>query len=186
MTAAPILDLIEAFRRSKTMFAAVSMGVFDRLKDGPAEAGALGGNAGAMERLLDACVGLELLEKRGREYRNTPLAEKYLCRTSPDSLYGYILYSNNALYPMWGHLEDAVREGAHRWRQTFGGDGPLFSRFFNTPEATRDFLMGMHGFGQLSSPSVVAAFDLSRFTRLVDLGGATGHLALAAVERYPH
>ncbi len=43
----------------------------------------------------------------------------------------------------------------------------------------------MHGFGLLSSRSVVAAFDLSRFHRFVDLGGATGHLAIAACERYP-
>src|SRR5262249_18810794 len=28
-------------------------------------------------------------------------------------------------------------------------------------------------------------FDLSRFRRLVDLGGATGHLASAACQRYP-
>ena len=28
---APILDLLEAFRRSKTMFAALSLGVFDAL-----------------------------------------------------------------------------------------------------------------------------------------------------------
>jgi acetylserotonin N-methyltransferase len=47
------------------------------------------------------------------------------------------------------------------------------------------FLMGMHGYGLLSSPAVVASFDLSRFRRLVDLGGATGHLAIAACERYP-
>jgi acetylserotonin N-methyltransferase len=44
--------------------------------------------------------------------------------------------------------------------------------------------MGMHGFGLISSPHVVTAFDLSRFVRLVDLGGATGHLALAACRRY--
>jgi acetylserotonin N-methyltransferase len=43
----------------------------------------------------------------------------------------------------------------------------------------------MHGFGQLSSPAVVSAFDLSAFRRLVDLGGATGHLAVAACRRYP-
>ncbi|HLJ16026.1 MAG TPA: class I SAM-dependent methyltransferase [Bryobacteraceae bacterium] len=185
MTPAPILDLIEAFRRSKTMFAAVSLGIFDRLQEGPAEAHALGGNPDAMERLLDACVGLQLLKKCGCEYANTPLAEKYLCRSSPDTLRGYILYSDKVLYPMWGHLEEAVLEGTHRWHQTFGVDGALFSHFFKTPEATREFLNGMHGFGQISSPSIVAAFDLSRFRRMVDLGGATGHLALAAVERYP-
>ena len=43
----------------------------------------------------------------------------------------------------------------------------------------------MHGYGLVSSPSVAAAFDLSRFGRLVDLGGATGHLAIAICRRYP-
>ena len=45
--------------------------------------------------------------------------------------------------------------------------------------------MGMHGLGLISSPHVVAAFDLGRFRHLVDLGGATGHLAIAACEHYP-
>ena len=105
---------------------------------------------------------------------------------SPDTLTGYIRYSNSALYPMWGHLEDAVREGTSRWKQEFGWDGPIFSHFFRTEGAMREFQQGMHGFGRLSSPAVVAAFDLSRFRRLVDLGGGTGHLAEAARERYPH
>ena len=86
---------------------------------------------------------------------------------------------------MWVNLEDAVREGTHRWGQTFGTDGPIFDHFFRDPESMRTFLRGMHGFGVLSSPQVVAAFDLSGFRRLVDLGGATGHLAVAACERYP-
>ncbi len=34
----PVLDLIEAFRRSKTMFVAVSLGIFDRLSEAPATA----------------------------------------------------------------------------------------------------------------------------------------------------
>src|SRR5204862_5064143 len=87
--------------------------------------------------------------------------------------------------PLWAHLDDAVREGTHRWPQTFGLDGPIFSAFFRTEQATREFTLGMHGFGVMTSPAVVAAFDLSRFRRLVDLGGATGHLAIAACERYP-
>ena len=61
-----------------------------------------------------------------------------------------------------------------------GPEGGLFTQFFRTPEAQRDFLMGMHGFGMISSPAVIGAFDLSRFASFVDLGGATGHLALAA------
>lgn len=172
---APVLDLIEAFRRSKTMFAAVSLGVFD----GERPQGA------AVDRLLEACVSLGLLEKRGDEFVNTPIADEYLRRQSPRSLSGYIRYSNAALFPMWAHLEDAVMEGTPRWTQTFGADGGIFSHFFKTEESKRDFLMGMHGFGMISSAPVAAAFDLSRFTRFVDLGGATGHLALAMKDRYP-
>ena len=172
-----MLDLIEAFRRSKTMFAAVELGVFEGVREGGAE----------LSRLLDACASLGLLEKRGDgSYANTPVAEEYLRRSSPGSLTGYIRYSNMALYSMWAHLEDAIREGSHRWKQTFGFEGgALFDHFFRTPATKREFLLGMHGFGQLSSPGVVRAVDLSRFHRLVDLGGATGHLALAAVECYP-
>lgn len=172
----PILDLIEAFRRSKTMFAAVSLGIFE----GERPKGA------AVDRLLEACAALGLLEKRGEEFFNTPIADEYLHRSSPHTLSGYIRYSNAALYPMWAHLEDAVIEGGHRWTQTFGLEGGIFTHFFKDEESKRDFLMGMHGFGMISSPRVAAAFDLAGFHRFVDLGGATGHLALAVKDRYPH
>jgi acetylserotonin O-methyltransferase len=78
-----------------------------------------------------------------------------------------------------------VKEGSPRWMQTFGLDGPIFSSFFPTEQATNDFARGMHGFGMLMSPKVAAAFDLSRFKRMVELGGATGHLVIAACEQYP-
>jgi acetylserotonin N-methyltransferase len=172
----PIVELIEAFRKSKAMFAAVQMDVFEGNRDLGAEGG----------RLLEACVSLGLLEKDGDAYRNTPVAETYLKRKSPRTLTGYIQYSNLALYPMWRQLEDAVKEGSNRWNQVFGlSGGPLFSHFFETEEKKHDFLMGMHGFGQISSSLLVRAFDLSPFRRAVDLGGATGHLVLAAVEAYP-
>ncbi len=171
-----ILELIDAFRRSKTMFAAVKLGIFD---------GARPPDHKALPRLLDACVALGLLEKRAGAYVNTAQSDKYLRADSPDSLTGYIHYSNEALYPMWAHLEDGVREGTPRWNQTFGVEGGIFSGFFRTDEAKRDFLNGMHGFGRISSPAVAAAFDLSQFHRLIDLGGASGHLAQAVRERYP-
>jgi acetylserotonin N-methyltransferase len=171
-----IIELIEAFRRSKTMFAAVELGIFD---------GARPADCKALPRLLDACVALGLLEKREGGYANTPESEKYLRSDSPDSLTGYIRYSNEALYPMWAHLEDAVREGTPRWKQTFGVEGGIWAGYFRTEETKRNFLKGMHGFGRISSPAVAAAFDLSRFHRMIDLGGASGHLVQAVRERYP-
>src|SRR5947209_10368270 len=183
------LDLLEAFRRSKVMFAGISLGGFDRLAGGPAPladlARDLRADPDALGRLLGACVGLGLLTREGDAFANSPAAAAYLCTRSPHRLTGYARYSDTALWKLWAHLDDAVREGSHRWRQAFGWEGPIFDHFFRTEEDRREFLMGMHGQGQLSSPAVAAAFDLDRFHRLADLGGATGHLAVAACRRYP-
>lgn len=187
---AVILDLIEAFRRSKTMFTAVKMGVFEFLQQGPATAAAvahqIGGDLDATERLLESCTGLKLLTKEGPNFANTPEASEYLCAGSKHSMLGYINYSNDILMRLWLNLEDAVREGTNRWNQTYGSSGPLFDSFFPTDDAMRTFIMGMHGFGTLSSPAVAQAFDLSGFHHIADLGGATGHLTIAICERYPH
>ncbi len=190
MSPTPILDLIEAFRRSKAMFTAVRLGVFDALAQTPQSAeqlaAALKVNAAALTRLLDGCIALELLQREGGAYANTPLAERYLAGNSPDTLANYIRYSDQSLYNLWAHLDDAIREGTNRWTQAFGSRNALFDHYFRDDAATAAFLGGMHGFGQIASPLIVRAFDLSRFEHLVDLGGATGHLAVAACEAYPN
>lgn len=185
-----VLELIHAFRRSKIMFTAVRLGIFDRLENQPASATQLASDLnlhpGALTRLLDACLPLELLTRENGIYSNTPATSRELVSTSPDSLTGYILYSDQSLYPLWGKLDDAVREGTNRWTQVFGSRSALFDHYFRDPASTRSFLTGMHGSGQITSPNVVRAFDLSRYTHLVDLGGATGHIAIAACRAYPN
>jgi acetylserotonin N-methyltransferase len=185
---AGILDLLEAFRRSKTMFTAVRLGVFDALEEEPRTSDELAAelnlNAAALKRLLNGCVGLRLLRREGDVHHNTPAASRYLVSDSPDTLAGYIRYSDESLFLLWSHLDDAVREGSNRWTQTFGSRDALFDHYFRNDEAAASFLGGMHGFGQIGSGLIVRAFDLSGFHHLVDLGGATGHLAIAACEAY--
>ena len=187
----PVLDLLNGFRKSQVMFTAVELGIFDALDSGPQTCAALAAklpaNVDALERLLAGCVHLQLLKHAsdGR-FANTQTATAYLTTASPSRFLGYINYSRSALWKMWDHLPTAIREGTHLWKQAFGTDGPIFSQFFRTENAKREFLFGMHGFGLLSSPHVVSAVDLSRFVTFVDLGGATGHLAVAACRGYPH
>jgi acetylserotonin N-methyltransferase len=186
---------MDGFRRSKAMFAAVEMGIFDmlapdRLNKAPLTAAEIAERLNASltgtERLLEACVALKLLELHDGKFSSTEVADFYLRRSSDSGLTGYILYSNLVLYQCWAHLEDSVREGTPRWAQTFGTDKPIFEHFFRTPEKMRTFTMGMHGLGLTTSPAVVSAFDLSGFHTLADLGAATGHLVIAACETWPN
>ncbi len=188
---APILELLDGFRRSKTMFAAVSLGIFDHLDHQPCSysdlATATNTHPDSLLRLLEACWSIGLVGREGEVFFNTPLAAAYLTAHSPHSLAGYVRYSDRVLYPMWGQLEDAVHENCNRWKQTFSlPPGTLFDQFFHTEDAMQTFLTGMHGFGMLSSPAVVRAFDLSRFRVFADIGGGTGHLAEAACQAYPY
>lgn len=185
---APVLDLLSAFRRSRVLFAAVELGLFDALAAGPKPLAelAVGMSADALERLLGACVSLGLMRRDHGRFANTPAAQAYLTGDSPRRLLGYLSYSDRVLWDMWKHLPDAVREGTNRWKQTYDADGPIFDAFYRTDAQKREFLLGMHGYGLISSPAVVNAVDLSAYRTFVDLGGATGHLTVAACRRWPN
>jgi acetylserotonin N-methyltransferase len=184
-----ILDLVEAFRRSKTMFTAVQLGIFDALAETPQTLAALTQrlalNEGALLRLLSGCVALGLLHKEDGTYFNTPASTRLLTSGGPDTLAGYIRYSDQSLYPLWGRLEEAVRSGSNRWEEVFGSRNALFDHYFRNETSAASFIGGMHGFGQIASQRIAEAFDLSQFKNLVDLGGATGHLCVAACTAWP-
>ncbi len=184
-----IIDLMDGFRASKAVFTAVSLGIFDHLHEKPQNCEALSRDLGcvpdALERLLGACAAFHLLRIEKGNYHNEPVATRFLRLHSPESLTGYMLSSDRLLYRLWAHLESAVREGTHRWKQEFGQKEGIFDHFFSTEADKKTFLAGMHGHGLMSSPAVVAAFDLSRFRHLADLGGGTGHLVIEACRRFP-
>jgi acetylserotonin O-methyltransferase len=188
--ARPVLDLMDGFRASKALFVAVSLGLFDRLHAGrrTAEdlAAELGCAAHALERLLGALAAKGLLsaDEHGR-FANLEPATRFLRTDSPETLTGYILYSDRILYRLWGRLDDAIREGSNRWEQEFGSKEGIFDHFFSSDQDKETFLRGMHGLGLLSSPKATAAFDLSGYRMMVDLGGGTGHLVAEACRRYP-
>ncbi len=100
-----------SFAPSRVLTTALQLRVFSHLATGKTTATAVASAAGASERgtrmLLDALVGLELLEKKNSHYSLTPLSERYLVRESPEYA-GYIM-ENDALWDAWSHLTDCVR-----------------------------------------------------------------------------
>jgi acetylserotonin N-methyltransferase len=185
----PILDLMEAFRRSQALFTAVNLRIFERLKESPKSLQELASQAllpiVPLEQLLTACQALGLVSRSNGTYQNTLLTSTYLTESSPSNFLGYIRFSDMAVYRLWSHLTDAVREGSNRWDQVFGGKHNFFENVYADPSSLREFIGGMHGLGVITSPNLVSAFDLSRFSHFVDLGGATGHLAIAACRAWP-
>ena len=172
-------QLIRAFRESKALFAACDLGIFDLLHESDANpqsaediSSKMSTNVDATTRLMDTLVALELLEKtkQGESwlYSNTEMSKQFLTKSSPDSVDGYIRYSNELLYNLFGSLESAVREGSNRWMKT---DWKPVYHAYSSEEDRLRFLGALQSTSRHSCHAVVTAFDLSEFQCCCDLGG---------------
>lgn len=53
-------------------------------------------------------------------YENSDLARRFLRSDAPLSLQGYIQHCNELVWPLFSHLESAVREGTNQYEKAFG------------------------------------------------------------------
>lgn len=179
-------NLIFAFRESQALFAAYELGIFDLLHDSKtllsAEdiAAKIKADSDATTRLMDTLVALELLEKTQITqqyatswlYSNTKIASQFLTNSSPDSVGGYITHSTKLVYPLFGNLQSAVREGSSQWMNTFSmSSDDMWKSSYHNEEARLRFLGAMHSSSRHTCHAVATAFDLSNFHSCCDLGG---------------
>ena len=94
-----IRDVLVAtsFHGARALLAAASLGVFDALAGRRATSGAIarriGADPGATERLVQALVGMHLLEKEGKKVRLAPGAREILTEEGENSLAGLLRHS---------------------------------------------------------------------------------------------
>ncbi|XP_034418370.1 probable bifunctional dTTP/UTP pyrophosphatase/methyltransferase protein isoform X2 [Cyclopterus lumpus] len=191
-----IIDLMDGFKASKALFTASKMCVFDLLQSRPGlEAAQVAREVKASvkgtECLLEACVSLGLLRsKEGRcrkpVFENTDLSSHFLLTHAPRSLRGYIERCDDTVWPLFSHLDSAVREGANQREKAFGKTSKdVFQDTVNNQEDTLRFMNAMHSIAQVTGQAVATAFDLSRFKTACDLGGCTGAMAYEFTKAHP-
>ncbi|XP_059534778.1 acetylserotonin O-methyltransferase isoform X2 [Myotis daubentonii] len=182
----PSLGLLDQYSQgfmvSQVLFAACELGVFDVLAEAPGPLGSeavaarLGTSSRGMELLLDTCVSLKLLwvETRGGKalYDNTELSSTYLVRSSPRSQHHMMLYLARTTYLCWAHLAQAVREGKNQYLKAFGVPSEqLFTAIYRSEGERLLFMRALQDVWSVQGSRVLAAFDLSPFPLVCDLGG---------------
>uniref|UniRef100_A0A673CQW2 Acetylserotonin O-methyltransferase-like n=1 Tax=Sphaeramia orbicularis TaxID=375764 RepID=A0A673CQW2_9TELE len=188
-----IIQLMDGFKASKALFTASKMGVFDLLQrkpglDAAQVAQEIKAAVKGTEGLLGACVSLGLLQTSQRPvYKNTDLATRYLWSDSPFSLHGYIQHCNETLWPLFSHLESAVREGTNQHERAFGKKAnDLFQdTYYNNQSVKLRFMNAMHSIAKVTGKAVATAFDLSSYKTACDLGGCTGAIAYELTKAHP-
>jgi len=173
-----IRETIMAFQKSRIILTAFEQDIFtaigEKSYNSAALAKALDVNEGAVERLLNALVALEILKKTNEKYSNTNDSLKFFSKNSPAYIAG--LMHSNHLWNTWSHLTDVVKTGlpAHDTEINDRGDQWL--------EA---FIHAMHDRGKKQAPAQVETIDLTNIESVLDVGGGSGCFSMAFLNRKP-
>lgn len=188
MTPKHILEIGFAFRKSKALLTAVELGLFAALADGPRTAGALVRRLGMHGRgardFFDALVALKLLDRdeRGR-YANAPDCAIYLDPRKPSYVGGALEYLNSRIYPAWGFLAQALRQGTPQCGPSAAGG---FESFYADKATFEVFLRGMTGGSRNPARLLARKFPWARYDTLIDIGTAQGCVPVEIARAHPH
>ncbi|HAA02778.1 MAG TPA: hypothetical protein DCE18_05345 [Syntrophobacteraceae bacterium] len=164
------------FMKSRVILTAAELGLFTRLEEKPCRAQELAQEKGfdvrATTRLLDCLVTLGLISKRDGVYQ---LAESGALYSShhPETILPMVLHMNR-LWDTWSDLTEVVRTGGHADRDSGIQMGE---------EDWKAFIGAMHVVGRELSLIIAGEYDLSRFRRLLDIGGGSGTYTIAFLQQ---
>jgi predicted O-methyltransferase YrrM len=169
-----LLELANAYQRSKTLFALIEFQLPTLLARRPltlAEiARALEIHPLAADSFLNSCIALGLLEHAGAEYRNAPLAEEFLAQGKPGYLGDQFMSYDQTSYPLWANLAQNLRQ----WQP-----GATDDELPPDDDQGEAGMRARHNLSLLVGNALGEAFDFSSFHRMLDLGGGTGAMSLS-------
>ncbi len=185
--AAGLFDICAGFVYSQILYACVELRVFDKLLNGPQDASTLAQKLGlkpeACERLLTAAAALDLVERRGSgRYGLGPFG----AALAGDASLNAMIEHHRHLY---ADLKDPVAllrgeqggtELSHYWPYADASNPKQL-----TDQQVGEYSQLMSASQPLVAEEVLDAYDFSRHTRLMDVGGGEGAFLIMAARQSP-
>jgi (2Fe-2S) ferredoxin/SAM-dependent methyltransferase len=167
-------ELVRGFMPSRVVLTALELDVFTAVSSGARGeevAAKIHGDPRATEILLNALVGLKLLDKQNGIFRNTPVTGRFFVEGSPDNARPGLMHTAN-LWRRWSTLTECVRAGTSVSR---GRDG----------EFVKAFIAAMDRNARERAQAVVQAVGTSGVRRMLDLGGGSAAYSIAFARANP-
>jgi hypothetical protein len=185
---AALRRLVNGYQVSQAIHVAATLTVADLLRDGPRVsddlAAATASHPDALYRLLRALASIGVFhEDAGRRFSLTALGE-CLCRDAPEPVAGWAVNVGRPYHrDAWGALLYSVRRGENAMRHVTGMDAWEYR--VRHPEEGAIFDRAMTDLSRRAHRPVLEAYDFSRFSVVVDVGGGQGALLAAVLAASP-
>ena len=185
------------FIESQVLFVCHELNLFDYLNEkGKASSKEISHHlrlpASSLERLLICATSMHLLEKMDGRYKLNPALVPFLTRKSKEYCGDKFSHYWKRTYDIFRYLQQAIDENKPQWDKldsTNITDQSLDSVYkhgiYSDETATNEFLQTMWASGYADSMELCEKYSLQHQTKLVDLGGASGSFAIAALQKNP-
>jgi SAM-dependent methyltransferase len=173
-----ILSEVRGFMKSRIILSAAELDFFSLLARAPLSAADVAKrlklDLRATTRILDCLVIFGLLQKEDLTYVTTP-GGRFLASNHPETVLPMVLHFND-LWATWGEMTDILRKGTARdVKAGIKDDGWDWKAFVGAMHVAARGLAG----------EIAAVYDTTRFSCLLDIGGASGTYAIAFLRKNP-
>lgn len=180
-----LFALAGSYVMSRALHAAARLGVADQLATTPMHIGelasAVGADRVALCRLLRVLVAHGIFHETENDHFVLNAQAEPLRKDSPQSVLPFILSTGSEWsQQLWNGAMHAMQTGRPAFDHVFGTT--LFQFFQRNPEAGAVFDEGLACLARHVAPAILDAYDFTRHSRIVDVGGGSGML-LATILR---
>ncbi len=183
-----LMRLAGGMRASQALHVAATLDIAGLLSAGPRDAAALAADTGtnplALNRLMRCLAALGVFaEPQPGCFALTALSER-LRGDVPHSIRPAVLWiASDLRWRCWGNLMHSVRTGEPASSAIVGPD--VFAWYADNPEDAALHVGAMAIFAAARSRAVLAAFDFSRFAKILDAGGGNGRFLAEVLAANP-
>jgi ubiquinone/menaquinone biosynthesis C-methylase UbiE len=182
LTTRRLNDMGLSFMHAGTLLAALELGLFDALSEGPQPLAEVARRMGLAEdradKLVTACAALDLVSRKGAMISNVEETDRFLVRHKPTYFGDYLLHFAKGSYPMWGKVAERLKSVSSQ------GRGRYYDTAADPKEARALTEAGFTG-SQGTARMLARRFDFSPYRHLLDIGGGSGVYSIEACKRYP-
>lgn len=174
ITIEPISLITTNLWKFRILSVAIKLNVFDVLENSheiKIIADKLKVNTDSLERLLNALVAMDLLEKKDNSYFNKPISSKFLVKSS-NEYYGDFILMNEESDNSWKELDKVIKTGSP---VTDDNRGRL---------AKEGFTRAMHNNAQAPAKAISEMIDFSKRKHLLDIGGGSGAFSIILTNKF--
>jgi hypothetical protein len=186
VSALKLLDLIHSHRVTASIYVAAKLGIADLLSDGPKSLDeivkATGADRASLARLLAVLVTIGICAPADQDRYTLGETGTALVGDASPSFKAWAILEGELLSRTWSGMLETIMTGKTAAQlQGFDNSFDLMARM---PETVRVFNAAMAELTAIVTADVLAAYDFSRISHLLDVGGGSGELIGAVAKRY--